>query len=100
MLEVEAAHVPIPTWNWYDHVACRIFCAMNKWLNQLARCSVSCQFLLSGQSAESSSRTKPARTLTVASCRVTELQLIAQSSRLQNNGQGARRGSMAMNKCV
>jgi hypothetical protein len=75
-------------------------CAMNKWLNQLARCSVSCQFLLSGQSAESSSQTKPARTLTVASCRVTELQLIAQSSRLQNNGQGARRGSMAMNKRV
>ena len=61
-----------------------------------ARSIASC--CLSGQSAESSLPENPARTLTVASCRVTELQPIAQSSRLQNNGQGARRGSMATNK--
>ena len=62
-------------------------CAMNKWLNGPAGCSVNRQFGLSGQSAESSLPENPARTLTTASCRVTRLQPMAHSSRLQSKGQ-------------
>jgi hypothetical protein len=52
---------------------------------------------LSGQSAEISSPKNPARTLTTASCRVTSLQPIAQSIRLQNSGTRRARGSRATN---
>jgi hypothetical protein len=66
---------------------------MNRWLNKPERHSVNRQFFLSGQSAESSFSENPARTLTVASCRVTSLQPIAQSNRLKKSGSGSRRGS-------
>ncbi len=73
---------------------------MNKWLNKPAGRSTNCQAGWAGQSVESSWPANPARTLRTASCRVTPLQPLSPSIRLQASESAERRGSTAIKTAV
>src|SRR5262249_55113432 len=72
-------------------------CATNRCTDKSAGLSCKTQPCAIGQRRDNSCPAKPARMLTTASCRVTELQPSNQSRRQPKSDQAQRRGSMAAN---
>ena len=82
-----------------------IRCAIKQWLNSPACRSINRQSPLAGHSADSSFLAKPARTLSLASCRLTSLQPMnrsnaaAQSETLTRCGSHARKNPVCWAAC-